>query len=83
MNPSVISVVRKDLLKQKVSKERKALIDASKALEKEQSKQVTDLVNNYFKENEDKKVLVCKIEVANGNPKVRLFYSLSLSLLLD
>ncbi|GAA5948754.1 hypothetical protein JCM3765_004995 [Sporobolomyces pararoseus] len=70
LNPSVISVVRKDLLKQKVSKERKALIDASKALEKEQSKQVTDLVNNYFKENPENKVLVCKIEIANGNPKI-------------
>ncbi|GAA5871803.1 hypothetical protein JCM16303_000869 [Sporobolomyces ruberrimus] len=70
LNPAVISVVRKDALKQQVSKERKALIDAAKVLEKEQSKQVTDLVSNYFKENPESKVFVTKIDAANGNPKI-------------
>jgi hypothetical protein len=71
LNPAVISVVRKDLLKQQVSKERKLLIDAQKLQEKEQSKQVSELVSNYFtEESPDAKVFVSKIEIANGNPKV-------------
>jgi len=47
------------------------LIDAQKLQEKEQSKQVSELVSNYFtKESPDAKVFVSKIEIANGNPKV-------------
>ncbi|GAA5936418.1 alanine--tRNA ligase [Sporobolomyces koalae] len=70
LNPADISVVRKDRLKQSVSKERKALIDAAKVLEKEQSKQVTEQVQSYFKEHSDANVFVTQLEVAKGNPKI-------------
>jgi len=75
LNPLQISVVRKDELKTKVSKERKLLIDQQKALEKEQSKLVTELVSNYFTENPDANVFVAEVEIAKGNPKVTLSHS--------
>jgi len=75
LNPLQISVVRKDQLKTKVSKERKLLIDQQKALEKEQSKLVTELVSNYFTENPDANVFVTEVEIAKGNPKVTLSHS--------
>ena len=44
LSPLDISVVRKDILKEKVKAERKLLNDAARGLEKEQGKQVSRCV---------------------------------------
>lgn len=65
-----ISVVRKDRLKQRLATERKALVDAARAAEKEQGKQVADEVAKWFEQNPDAQVMVARLASANGNPKV-------------
>ncbi|GAA5865267.1 hypothetical protein JCM1840_003969 [Sporobolomyces johnsonii] len=70
LSPLDISVVRKDRLKEKVKAERKAINDAARALEKEQSKEVGDLVAKYFAEHPDAGVYVARIDIAAGNPKI-------------
>ncbi|GAA6018258.1 hypothetical protein JCM10207_002888 [Rhodosporidiobolus poonsookiae] len=70
VNQMAISVVRKDRLKEKVKAERKAIGDAARAAEKEQGKQISDLVTAYFKENPDESVMVARLDTANGNPKI-------------
>ncbi|GAA6058951.1 hypothetical protein JCM10212_002903 [Sporobolomyces blumeae] len=70
LNPLSISVVRKDRLKDLVKQERKVIVEAAKAQEKEQAKVAGEIVSKYFKENPDKNVLVTKIDVAKGNPKI-------------
>ncbi|KAI5476969.1 alanine-tRNA synthetase [Pseudohyphozyma bogoriensis] len=69
LNPLDISVVRKDVLKEKLKAARKAVADAAKALEKEQSKEVADKVSAYFKENPEAKLIVTRLDV-EGNVKV-------------
>ncbi|BGP56260.1 hypothetical protein JCM8202_001420 [Rhodotorula sphaerocarpa] len=65
-----ISVVRKDRLKQRLATERKALVDAARAAEKEQGKQVADEVAKWFEQNPDAQVMVARLASANGNPKL-------------
>ncbi|KAM0746309.1 hypothetical protein T439DRAFT_330022 [Meredithblackwellia eburnea MCA 4105] len=64
-----ISVVRKEALKEKLKVVRKAVADAGRAQEKEQSKQVTELVTAYFKEKPDAKIIATRLD-ASGNVKV-------------
>ncbi|BGP33039.1 Alanine--tRNA ligase [Rhodotorula toruloides] len=65
-----VSVGRRDRLKQRIAAERKAIVDAARAAEKEQGKAVADEVDRFFKENPDAKVMVARLDAAKGNPKV-------------